>query len=53
MRRHVDFAHLVDEVGGVIGLVGSDGARPLWRKPPMGTEHRRGGLAFGKAIGHL
>ena len=35
MRRYVDLAHLVDEVGGVIGLVGADGALPRWRKPPM------------------
>src|SRR5215207_1963530 len=38
MRRHVDLAHLVDEVGRVIGLVGADGPLPRRRKPPMGTE---------------
>ena len=27
MRRHVDLAHLVDEVGRVIGFVGPDRAR--------------------------
>ena len=37
MGRHVDLAHLVDEVECVIRFVGADGAMPRRRKPPMCT----------------
>src|SRR5207237_5643827 len=35
--RHVDLANLVDEVGGVIGLVGPHRTVPLRRIPPIAT----------------
>jgi hypothetical protein len=52
VRRHVDLAHLVDEVDRVKGFVGPDRAMPSRRKAPMRTEHRRRGLALGKVVGH-
>lgn len=48
---HVDLAHLLDEVGRVIRVVGAHGPVPRRRIPPVRTQHRRRRLVFGEPIG--